>query len=500
MMGWKEMPVLVGVGQLTNRSKDPQLAGDPIDYMAECAEKAADDAGAANILKKVDSLSVIRVMSRDYKYDPKRLTETLGANPKDFIYTTDGATIPQILTSRLCERIAKGQSDMGLICGAEAFHSSGKPDWKKLTTPNYEEFPMPLFGDRRDHATSIERKYGLHTPSLVYPFFANAFRKSQHLSLEQYVLETGLLCEKLSKVAQNNEFAWFRDGKGAKEISTISNDNRMINYPFTKYMNAIMNVDQAAALLIMSEHKADAFGIPEDKRVYLIGSSEVYDKWYISDRDNYYSAPSLEMAFSEAFRQAGTTKDDIEFWDLYSCFPVAVQIAIKTLALPDTVTPTVTGGLPYFGGPGNHYSLHAICDMVRLLRESPEKQGVVQCLSWHMHKFAVGVYSGMRPEGFHIRSSEEYEHDIENTSQDRTILQVGEGVFRLETYVVSYNKEGTPILAVIIAYNDKGERLFAVNDTDVPLLLSMTTDEPIGKKVRVHHDSSSGLNRFSHIF
>jgi acetyl-CoA C-acetyltransferase len=496
----KEMPVLVGVGQLTNRSKDPEQAGDPIDYLAECAKKAADDAHISDILPQIDSLSLTRVMSRDYTYDPTRLAQTLGANPKDFIYTTDGATIPQVLTARLCERIAKGQSDIGLICGAEAFHSSGKPDWKKLATPNYEKFAMPLFGDRRDHASSIERKYGLHTPSIVYPLFANAVRKSQNLSLEEYIRELGLLCEKFSKVAQDNEYAWFRDGKDASEISTITDDNRMINYPFTKYMNAIMNVDQAAALLIMSEHKANAIGVPQDKRVYLTGSSEVYDKWYISDRDNYYSAPGLELAFSEAFRQAKTTKDDIEFWDLYSCFPVAVQIAINTLELPETVTPTVTGGLPYFGGPGNHYSLHAICEMMRLLRKSPEKQGVVQCLSWHMHKFAVGIYSGMRPEEFHFRSPEEYKHNIENTFPNRRILEKAEGTFRLETYVVSYDKEGNPALAIVIANNERGERLFAVNDEDVSLILALTTEEPIGKKVRVRHDPPTGLNRFSQMF
>lgn len=500
MIDSKRMPVLVGVGQLTNRARVPGSAGDPVDYMIECAKRAANDAHATNILPKADSIAVIEVMSRNYTSEPKRLAQVLGANPKDFIYTTSGATIPQVLTARLCERIAKGESDIGLICGAEAFYSSKKPDWEELTVRNYEKGPIPLFGDRKDHATGIERKYGLYFPSIVYPLFANAYRKSRGLSMEQYIWETGILCEKLSRVAQNNEYAWFREGKYASEISTVTEDNRMINYPFTKYMNAIMNVDQAAALIIMSEERANTLSIPEERRVYLIGSSEVYDKWYISDRVNYYSAPGLELAFSKAFDEAGTTRDQIEFWDLYSCFPVAVQIALRTLELPDSVRPTVIGGLPYFGGPGNHYSLHAICEMVNLLRKSPEKLGVVECLSWHMSKFAVGIYSGTRPQKFDPLSAEGYKYEIEKRFPNRTILEAAEGTFRVETYVVSCDSQGKPIRAIVVCDNEKGERLFAVNDRDVSLIESMTLDEPIGKKASVSHDSSSGLNRFSEIF
>lgn len=494
------MPVLVGVGQLTNRSKDPEAKGDPIDYMVECAKRAAEDVGDPDILPQIDSMAIIRVMSRDYTHEPRRVAELLGAKPSDFVYTSDGATLPQILTARLCDRIAKGQSEMGLICAAEAFHSSEKPDWKKLTSPDYGKSPFAVVGDRMDHATGIERKYGLYFPSIVYPLFANAFRKSQNLTLDNYIWETALLCEKMSQVAQKNEYAWFRDGKSALEISTVTTDNRIIHYPFTKFMNAIMNVDQAAALLVTSERKADALGIPEEKRVYLMGSSEVYDKWHISNRVNYYSAPGLELAFEKAFCEAGTTKEEIELWDLYSCFPVATQIAIKTLDLPASVTPTIIGGLPYFGGPGNHYSLHAICEMVRLLRRSPEKKGVVQSLTWHMHKFSVGIYSGTRPEAYDLSSAEPYKYDIENRFPNRTILEEAQGTFIVETYVVSYDGDGMPIFAVIVANNEMGDRLFAVNDEDLPLIRSMSTEEPIGKKVSIYHDASSGLNRFLDIF
>jgi len=368
------MPVLVGVGQLVNHSKDPALGGDPVEYMVACAKRAGHDAHIPHILPKIDSLGIIQVMSRDYTHELKGVAGGLGAHPRDFVYTTTGATIPQILTARLCRRIARGQSEAGLICGAEAFYSGQKPDWEKLTTPRYDQIPYPLVGDVRDHATDLERRYGLHVPSNVYPLFANAFRKARGLSLEAYIRNTALLCETFSQVARDQEYAWFRDGKKAPEIATVTQSNRMINYPFTKYMNAIMNVDQAAALLIVSEDKADSLHIPEERRVYLLGSSEVYEKWYVSDRINYHASPGLELAFEKVFEEARTGREGIHYWELYSCFPVAVQIAMETLSLPEKTVPTVIGGLPYFGGPGNHYALHAICEMVRLLRERPERR------------------------------------------------------------------------------------------------------------------------------
>lgn len=314
-----------------------------------------------------------------------------------------------------------------------------------------------------------------------------------------YLLEMGLFCEKYSKVAKDNDYAWFRDGKSAAEISTVTKTNPMINYPFTKFMCAIMSVDQAAALLIMSEDKADSLRVPKEKRVYLIGCADAYDKWLVSDRVNYYSAPGLEIAYDIAFQQAKIEKNEITFWDFYNCFPVAGQIAIKTLDLPKSTPPTIIGGLPYFGGPGNNYSLHAIYKMVELLRDAPEKKGLVQSLSWFMSKYSVGIYSGTRPNNFERRNPEEYIHDVDKNIPNKRILQEANGIIEIETYVVSFNKEGNPQSAIIVAQNEKSERLFAMNDNDIPLTASMTLNEPIGRRVQIFYDRSIGRHRFTDI-
>jgi acetyl-CoA C-acetyltransferase len=491
------IPVLVGVAQLVNKDRDS--AGEPLDYMHECARRAADDAGNRDILRIIDSLSFVNVISRNYTDEPKKLAEMLGATPKEIIMTTIGATSPQALTSRLCDRISMGESEIGLICGAEAFYTSkNKPNWTAVIDPQYNT-SVTLYGDMRPAVSPIEYRYGLFMPSVIYPLFANAFRKSQGETLEESIRKDAALCERYSSIAKDNDYAWFRDGKSASEISTVSQKNPMINYPYTKFMNAMMNVDQGTALIIMSEKKADSLKIPQEKRVYLIGCGDAYEKWLISDRVNYYSAPGLEIACSRAFMQAGIGKEEVDFWDFYNCFPIAARIAIKTLDLSESIMPTVTGGLPYFGGPGNNYSMHAICQMVELLRKYPEKKGLVHSLSWFMSKYSVGIYSGIRPEKFQRLDPEEYMHDIDKRFPDVTILEDATGIFEIETYTVSYNRSGEPVSAIIIAKNGKGERLFAVNDTEVTLMTSMTMDEPIGKKARIFHDPSDGLHRFTDI-
>ena len=64
-------------------------------------------------------------------------------------------------------------------------------------------------------------------------------------------------------------------------------------------------------------------------------------------------------------RRAGIGIDQIDYIDLYSCFPVAVEIGAEELglSLDDPRGFTITGGLPYAGGPGNNYAMHGIAAM-----------------------------------------------------------------------------------------------------------------------------------------
>ena len=494
----RQVPVLVGIGQLVNR--DRTQPGEPWKYMVQCALKAEEDTGVHDILSSIDNLSMVNVISRNYLNEPLRIATALNANPRDVVTTPIGATAPQSLLNRLCGRISTGESNIGLICGGEAFYTRGiGAESLQGKTHGETRTKFTLFGDLREPVSNLEASYGLFLPAVVYPLFANAYRHYHDLSLNEYILQSGQLCEKYSRTAAQNDVAWFRDSKTAEQISTVTADNRMAHYPFTKYMNAIMNVDQAAALLVMSEMEANRLGISDERRIYLVGCSDASEKWHISNRLNYYSAPGLKIAYDNALAQAELSTPDIDYWDLYNCFPVAAQIALKTFQLPADTNPTITGGLPYFGGAGNNYSLHSICAMVQKLRAEPEKTGVVQSVTWYMSKYAIGIYSGTRPEKFQRRDPSEYMYDIDKLYPDVPVLTNQAGRFEIETYTTTLNREGVPQSAVIIAKDQNGARLFALNDTDPQLIEEMMQKEPIGKTALIRIDPTTGRQVFTDI-
>ena len=58
---------------------------------------------------------------------------------------------------------------------------------------------------------------------------------------------------------------------------------------------------------------------------------------------------------------------------------------------------TVTGGLPYHGGPGSNYMTHSIAAMAERLRADPGAFGLVSGVGMHMTKHAYGLWSAEPP-------------------------------------------------------------------------------------------------------
>jgi acetyl-CoA C-acetyltransferase len=58
---------------------------------------------------------------------------------------------------------------------------------------------------------------------------------------------------------------------------------------------------------------------------------------------------------------------------------------------------TLTGGLSFFGGPGNGYSVYNIAAMVEALRHDGSKPALVTANGGVMSKQAVGIYTATQP-------------------------------------------------------------------------------------------------------
>ncbi len=151
-------------------------------------------------------------------------------------------------------------------------------------------------------------------------------------------------------------------------------------------------------------------------------------------------------------------------FDVYSCFPCAVEMAVDALgvAADDARGITVTGGLPYFGGPGNNYSLHAIATMVEHLRERGGT-GLVSALGWYATKHAVGIYGAAPPEGgWHRGDTTRAQRVIDASAV--AVAAEAEGRAEVVASTIAVGHDGTVSAAPVIARLADGRQVAAAAD------------------------------------
>ena len=244
------------------------------------------------------------------------------------------------------ERIHSGDLKLVLIAGAEAMYSARRARSKGVDlgwSPRGN--PTPDVGDTRPGITEAEAKHGATLPTAVYPLFENALRAHYGRGLDAHRQALGELFAPFTEVAAANPHAWFREAKSAHEIATPTPGNRYIGFPYTKYMNSILDVDQGAALLMTSVGEARRLSIPEERWVYLWGCGDATDHWFFTERADFHSSPAIHAAGQRALGMAGVTIDDISHFDLYSCFPSAVQITRDMLGVALEGFPAVAAWL-----------------------------------------------------------------------------------------------------------------------------------------------------------
>jgi acetyl-CoA C-acetyltransferase len=292
----------------------------------------------------------------------------------------------------------------------------------------------------------------------------------------------GRLFSRFTQVAAENPYAWFPEAHTPEEITAVTSENRMICFPYPKRMNAIMSVNQSASVIMTSVSAARAFGIPQDLWIYLWGGGDAMeDPWFVSERPNFHSSPSMSCAARAALTKAGVTMDEVDFLDLYSCFPCAVQIACDELGISeDDPRPlTVTGGLPYAGGPASNYSMHAIATMMGKLRAAPEAKGLVTGNGMYLSKHSAGVYSGTPkvPSSLTEVSSDE----AAPAGEALTVALEAEGRGVIETYTVLHDYDGAPETGIVMGRLEDGRRFLAHTPQDRSLLEGLMTEEAIGR-------------------
>ena len=270
--------------------------------------------------------------------------------------------------------------------------------------------------------------------------------------------------EPFTKVASENKNAWFPTYRSAEEISTPNKKNRFIGFPYTKYMNAIMEVDQSASLIIMSEKKANEYSVPKSKRIYLHGCADINEVWNITERPELFRSSAIRLMGEKAFSMANWNIDEIDYFDLYSCFPSMVELGREALDISDNISSplTVTGGLPFFGGPGNNYVTHSIATMMEKLRKNQNSKGLCTSNGWYATKHGIGLYSNIPFEGKWEREDpNNYQKIIDNSAKPE-VDECPKGNAKIETYTVANGRVGPQMAIIIGRLNSNNKRFIAL--------------------------------------
>ena len=416
------------------------------------AREAADDAGSPDALKGVQSLQVVFSQSWEYDDPCARLAGRLGADPARAAYSGLGGSVPVRLASEMAAAMAAGQLDLGLVVGGEALATRRHLPDPAWSYPPAEPRPYPITIDR------LERKNGIFQAYLTFALLDTARRGHRGQSVEDRRQEIGRLLAPMSELAASQpQHAWFPIARTAEEISTVTPDNRMVATPYTKLMTAIMDVDMAAAVLLATHERADALGVPADRRVYLLGDGYAEEPTTMAARPEPWRSPAMAAAMASAL--GGTDAGEVSFFDLYSCFASSLSFGADALGLPAGRSLTVTGGLPYHGGPGSNYSTHALAAMAEALRREPGALGLVSGIGMHMTSHSASLWS-TRPGAY---------APAVPAGPLPTVPVTGEadGPARVVTFSTVHSRQGPESTALICDLPD-GSRSYARLDEPAP--------------------------------
>jgi acetyl-CoA C-acetyltransferase len=254
----------------------------------------------------------------------------------------------------------------------------------------------------------------------------------------------------------------------------------MVSFPYPKLMNSNSRVDQAGALLMCSYATARAAGVPKERMVFPWVGTDAHDHYYVSNRADLCSSPAIRIAALRALELADTEASALAHVDVYSCFPVAVQVAAAELGLSLDRPLTVTGGLTFGGGPLNSYVLQSVARMVEVLRSDPGSRGFITGNGGYLTKHAFGVYSTEPPR--HGFRHEDLQAEVDRTPRRDVVLE-HDGEATVEAYTVMFGEAG-PEVGHLACLLPDGRRTW-VNAADRALLEAMTREEFCGQRVRI---------------
>ncbi len=427
---------------------------------------------------------------------PRAVARRIAATPKHAIYDVIGGQSPQTLVAEAAQILTSGDIRVAVIAGGEALANMRTAQRSGIALDWAEKTANDRDGDWDDRGpfsgpmmiAQTELAHGLMDAMSYYGFIETAGRLRAGRSVEAHREYMAKLIAPMSDVALDNPYSMFAKNFTAEEVATQSPNNRALVSPYLKNMVAKDGVNQGAAVVMTTVGNARTLGVPEDKWVYLRGHAQAEENLML-DREDLSRSMAMDVVIAGALDAAGINVSDIDHADIYSCFPCVVDQAATQLRRKDKPM-TLTGGLPFFGGPGNNYVLHAICEVVDACRRTPGSIGLAHGNGGWMSKQAVGIYSTVGSEGdvFADKAAMAEQIAAQHVPGQTTTPS---GAATMETYIVQH-KRGLPIGAVVIGKLEDGTRFYAkLQDMDEGSLTALAAGQMDEANLKVETGSSA---------
>lgn len=477
----ERIPVIIGVGQINDRPEDPDNGLDPLGLMVEALKRAEADTGVT-LLKKLDSIAVVDQISfRHLNPLDAKLAEALGATPA-VCYQSEAphGDTPIRLLNEAANRIGAGEIKLAAIAGAEALRTiAGR--LAKHATPQKDVFEGVRNEAKRE--PGYAQQHGLNAPVDVYPLYENAGRAAYGQTLAEAQRESGEIWSRFSQIAAANDGAWIRKPASPEEITTSSERNRPLAFPYNKLMVANSSVNQGAGFIVASLAEARRLGISEDKLIYVGMGAAAKEASSFLHRDRYDRSVSMETSIRRTLELNRMSGKDFDFVELYSCFPCVPKMARRIIGWPVDKPATVYGGLTFGGGPIANYMSHAVVSMVDKLRQEGANGFLFanggfatdnHCIVLSNQPVAAATF----PQDFNYQAEADAAREtVPELSKD----YLGEG--SVETYTVFYGRDGSPKGGVVVVRTPSGDRTLAHVDVTDAQMIAFLTDgkaEPVG--------------------
>ena len=473
-------PVLVGIGATTQREEDFTRALEPMDLMLKAVAAAGVDSGRSETLRGAQTIAVPRGRW-SYANPAGEIARHIGASYPTTVLA-DVGVLQQTLIGEACARIARGESHTTIVAGADAGWRILRAQIAKqrATERVHDDKPDVYLAPQSELRHPAEKRAGMQMPVGLYAIMESAFRASQGWPVADHRDRLALLGERCSRIAAANPHAWQRRVAGAAEIRDASERNPMQAFPYTRLHCSSWNVDQAAALVFCSVARATELGIERSRWIYPVASTESNHMVPVSAREALHDCPGARIAGRAAVEALGLAAREIDLIDLYSCFPLAMEVYAAALGLALDRDLTVTGGMPFAGGPYNNYVLQATCRAAELMRAGCGRTALVSSVSGVLTKQGFGVWSIDPGRAFaHIDVSD----DVAREARTLEVLNDYSGPGRIAGYTVVHGRGQEP-RGVAVVTTDAGQRTVAVT-TAPGSIARMQAEELVGRAVQI---------------